>query len=347
MRNKKSVSTKDIALRAGCASSTVSRALRNDPTIPSSTRRLIRNLARRMGYKHNAFLATLMAQLKINRQMPARSTLAWINLYPPDDRELKETSLSYEKAAKKRANKLGYKMDSFWLNEAGMSVKRLGQILYTRNIRGLVFGPCARVNEHLEFNWHDLATVFIGKTPLYPPLHRVDGYDSLNIILIIKSLTERGYRRIGFTISRRSEELSQHEYPAQFWQHFHAINPSEKVPAFFHPDFGPKSEKKFSQWLKKYKPDVLICGSVMYKTWLAKLGFSVPKDIGLVEIDVTSDPETHDWSGLDRHNKDISIAAVDLVVAQMQNNEFGIPPFQKLVLVPGSWVDGKTTRAKS
>jgi len=346
MENKTNVSTLEIARRAGCNQSTVSRALRNDPRIPSSTRQRIKRLATRMGYRPNALVAALMAHIKINRRAPCQSTLGWINHYPPNDRELKEACQLFEKAAKERANKLGYNMESFWLNEPGMSVKRLVQILYTRNIRGLVFAPYTFANERWgrEFDWEHLAAVVIGRTPLYPPIHRMDWDISYNTDLIIKRLPELGYRRIGFTISNRIEEWTCNQYGAQFWLHFHSTRLLDIVPCFFHPDFGPESEKKFGQWLEKYKPDALICGSVMFKAWLAKLGLSVPKDIGLAKIDVSTDPETHDWSGIDRHIKDNSITAVDLVVAQMQNNEFGIPPFQKLVLVRGSWVDGKTLR---
>ena len=338
-----------IARCAGCAPSTISRALRSDPCIPASTQQRIKTLARRMGYRPNAFVATLMAYIKNKRRAPYQPTLGWINHYWPGDGDVQVACQSFEKAAKERANELGYKMESFWLNEPGMRTKRFSKILYTRNIRGLVFAPFTYANERWgrAFDWKHLAAVVIGQTPLYPPIHRVASNVSYDIDLLMKRLLKLGYRRIGIAISNRTEEWSCNQWGARFWLHFYSTKLFDVVPCFFYLDFGPESEKKFSRWLKKNKPDVLICGSVMYKTWLAKLGFSVPKDIGLVEIDVTSDPETHDWSGLDRHNKDISIAAVDLVVAQMQNNEFGIPPFQKLILVPGSWVDGKTTRAKS
>ena len=45
--------------------------------------------------------------------------------------------------------------------------------------------------------------------------------------------------------------------------------------------------------------------------------------------------------------KEIGAAAVDTVTGLMQNNEFGIPPFQKLVLIPGKYVDGTTLRTRS
>jgi len=187
----------------------------------------------------------------------------------------------------------------------------------------------------------------IGRTPLYPPVHRVARNASHDIDLLMKRLLELGYRRIGFAIANRIEEWSCNQWGAQFWMHFHSTRLYDIVPCFFHPDFGPESEKKFIQWLKINKPDAVICSGAIFKTWLANLGYSVPKDIGLAEIDVTSDPETADWSGTAFNIKDISTAAVDIVVAQMQNNEFGIPPFQKLVLISGSWVAGKTLRAKS
>ena len=59
MINDYRITMKDIAGKCGYTVNTVSRALRDDPTLPESTRSLIQSTAREMGYIRNSMASTL------------------------------------------------------------------------------------------------------------------------------------------------------------------------------------------------------------------------------------------------------------------------------------------------
>jgi LacI family transcriptional regulator len=340
------VSIVEIARAIGCAPSTVSRALRDDPRISDAMRERIRQKARGMGYRPHPFVAALMSYVRDRRHAPGRATLAWVDHHAADDPDVIAACKPYELAARLRARELGYRMDSFWIHEPDLGVLRLQQVLRARNIRGLVFAPFtfARETWGNAFDWEHLAAVVLGRTPQHPPIHHV-ARDSLHEIdLLMQRLQEFGYRRIGFAVSSRMEELSCNQWGAQFWRHAQVGRACEVLPCFFHAGLGPEVEAAFRRWFAENSPDVLLCGSVVFRTWLARMGLSVPRDVGLAEIDVTSDPRTADWAGVAVNVEGLSAAAVDLVAAQLQNNEYGLPRFQKLVLIPGRFVEGKTLR---
>ena len=51
-------------------------------------------------------------------------------------------------------------------------------------------------------------------------------------------------------------------------------------------------------------------------------------------------PEDESFAGIDQAHEQIGSTVVDLIVAQVNRNERGVPPYSKMVLIEGSWVDG-------
>ena len=48
------------------------------------------------------------------------------------------------------------------------------------------------------------------------------------------------------------------------------------------------------------------------------------------------------WAGIDQQAKEVGAATVDLVVTQLQNNEFGLPKHPKTMNIDGIWREGNT-----
>ena len=71
----KTATMQQVADRAGVAVSTVSYALKNHPKIPEATRERIQALARRMGYRPDAYVSTLMARLHNKRRQSEQAVL--------------------------------------------------------------------------------------------------------------------------------------------------------------------------------------------------------------------------------------------------------------------------------
>ena len=73
------VTLRDVAREAGVSHVTVSRALRNDPTISLSRRSEIKQLSEKMGYRPDPALAALAAYRFANQTHKIQSALAWVN----------------------------------------------------------------------------------------------------------------------------------------------------------------------------------------------------------------------------------------------------------------------------
>ena len=70
----------------------------------------------------------------------------------------------------------------------------------------------------------------------------------------------------------------------------------------------------------------------------------MPADVGLVHLDWSQ--EVAPLAGLDSDPETVGEAATDLLVGQLQVNEFGIPKHEKIVAVRGHWVPGTSVRRR-
>ncbi len=50
------------------------------------------------------------------------------------------------------------------------------------------------------------------------------------------------------------------------------------------------------------------------------------------------------FAGINHRREHVAAAAVDLVVAQLLQNEFGVPEAPRQILIPPVWVDGPSVR---
>ncbi len=82
------------------------------------------------------------------------------------------------------------------------------------------------------------------------------------------------------------------------------------------------------------------------REWLPAAGAKVPETCGFADLDVDDESDTP-YSGIRQNNEQVSAAAIDLVIGQLQRHERGLPKCPKIMLVEGKWVDGATTRAHS
>src|SRR6266542_2725551 len=76
--NKTVVTIKDIAAAAKLSLAAVSYALRNDPKIPEETRQRVQEIARRIGYRPNPRVASLMAHIRRAQARPAGERIAFV-----------------------------------------------------------------------------------------------------------------------------------------------------------------------------------------------------------------------------------------------------------------------------
>ena len=332
-----------IAREAGVGKATVSLALRNDPRLKPETRQRIQAIADRMGYRANAVVSNLMAQLRASRNPKYQSTIGILNAsHARDSLQKNNTFRAWTSGLREHCAELGYGTDDFWLYEPGVGPERLRQILLARNIRGVVIAAVLdqrQLPPEFDILWEDLACVVVGIRPERPALHFACNDQFSTAMHTAWELEQLGYRRPGLVIDPLIEENIDHRFQAGFYAGKSVEELKNAIPLL---DFHPAGQARFANWIQKFNPDVIVCTHPEVRDWLAGLGRQCPRDIGLVHLDLT--PELHGWSGMHQNNETVGAFAADLVIGQLHRNETGIPDRPKCMMIESQWIPGSTLR---
>lgn len=227
----------EIAERAGVGKATVSLALRDDPRLRPETRRRIQRIAAKMGYRTNATVANLMAQLRASGSPKFHATLGLLNASPdPAALAGPRTAREWVTGCQDRAAQLGYGLDLFWLHEPGVSPARLATILKSRDIRGLVISPLidrSSLPDRFDLIWQQWPCVVAALRPAWPPLNFSTNDQFSTAFRAVQRLYEYGYRRMGLAVSPDLDATVDLRYSAGFWAGQEASQ-GGSVSRFFH-----------------------------------------------------------------------------------------------------------------
>ncbi|MBM4155884.1 MAG: LacI family transcriptional regulator [Lentisphaerae bacterium] len=335
-------SIRDVAKAAGVSHTTVSLALRGDPRIPPASRRRIERAAAETGYRRNACIAELMAQLRTIRTRPDTSTLGFITAWPARDGwQSSPNQRRFFDGVQARAGALGYRVETFWLREPGMTSRRMSSILRTRGIRGLILQSLPKAHGHLSLEWRHFAAVAKGLTISRPRLHRVTTSHFEDMRLVVHHLKRHGYRRPGLVLDADLDARTDQAWTAAYLLDQQQRPARERIPALVLE--SDREGRRFAGWFARHRPDAILFSRLPVPSWLASAGIGVPADVGLVHLDWS--PEASPLAGIDADPEAAGAAAVDLLVGQLHANEHGIPAREKIVAVRGRWVPGASLRA--
>ena len=338
----------DIARALGYYKNTISLALRGDPQIPAATRERIKAMADKLGYRPNAVVSHLMAQLRSARTSRLQAKLALVNANL-DPRAFTEhpTIPIYVEGCERRAHGLGYDFDRFWLHDPELTADRWIRILTTRGIKGIVLVGLMDTNHlpaHLEAVWRRFPSVVTGVRTRDPALSFccVDHFD------LALSAFERavglGYQRPGLVLDSVIDALVERRFSAGYDAAQRKLPRSQRIPVFC--DVGGVARSgKFRAWLDTHRPDVVFTLYNSVISWLKAAGRKIPDDVGVIQLEWrASRPEV---AGMNQHNSVTGEAAVDMVVSQIHNNETGIQEFPRSTMIGATWVDGATVKERT
>ena len=332
------VTLRDIAHEIGVTPMTVSRALRNQSRISESMRDRIQSKAIEMGYHPDPALTALVHYRHSRMDTPVRAALAWLNRWPDPSqlRKFKEFDF-YWRGARAAAERLGFHLEEFVVNEE-MTPERLAKILYTRNVRGILVAPGPFLDGWIErFPWEQFSVVGIGRTEASLPVHIVTSDQTLNTMLAVRKMRERGYKRIGLV----AESWVVRTFGAGFlWVQTMEIPEGSRVPPFLfpYPNIG-SIQPDFIRWMEIHKPDAIITDNPQLPELIAKSGLRVPRDLGLAALTVLDCPID---AGIHQNPEEIGRVAVLMLHSLINDNDKGFPVINRQVLIEGKWVDGKT-----
>ena len=302
-------------------------------------RERVQKIAREMGYRPDATVASLMAQLRSQK-----TTLGFLNASEnPAILDEIATFQEWSRGASSRATELGYGMDFFWLHEAGLTPSRLRQILIARGIRGLIVAALQNdgvLPAAYRELWSDFSCIIIGMRPKKPALHFTANDQFSTAAHAVEELRGLGYKRIGLVINSKIDAWLEHRFSAGFFAD-HIGTTEDRLPVF---DFEKDEPVAFQNWFRINRPDAIVTLHSEIRSWLERSDRKTSGDPGLVHLD--REMEMTDWAGMNQNSYCIGVAATEMIVGQLHRNEQGVPDFPKAILIQSNWIPGASARSR-
>ncbi len=344
------ITLRDIAIKADVDISTVSRALRNSPSVHSATRAHLQKIASDLGYIPDPAMSALVAYRKGVQASSYQSTLAWLDNWPVRGgmREIQSFN-EYFLGATERATRFGYKVEEFFLHEKGMTPARMAAILRARNIQGIIVPPQQYDGAEFDFDFTHFSAVALGYSLRPALLHVVTNHQFLSITLVVKKLRSLGYRRIALYLYADWDKKVNEGYSTGFFSAQKNLPAKDCIPAYLYKGSESVAEEiiaaQFKDWFARTRPEVIITQGLYPEVanWLKPLRLQVPRDVGIV--DLSTHPDKPDISGIYQNDRLIGATAADLVIGMLQRNEQGLPMTLIYTQVDGVWQPGKSVRS--
>jgi LacI family transcriptional regulator/LacI family repressor for deo operon, udp, cdd, tsx, nupC, and nupG len=300
----------------------------------------VRAAAKALGYEPDPMLSALAYYRNTRRKKAYHGTLAWLvnagstKDWPGDWRSVimyKETYLG----AKERAPIHGYNLEVFEMNANGLTPHRVAEMFRSRNISGLLVGPQPRSNTELDFPWDDFSAVTSSYTLVRPQLHTVVGSYFRDMRHTMQTIRSLGYRRIGLVYSKMADTRLSHYYLAAYLADCHLQDTGKPLMPV------DPAEEDLGKWFRRERPDAIVAfGLADVDVILRKAGLRVPDDVGVARLPLAS--ESGFFAGIYENSRHIGAAAVDLLVALVQQGVKGCPEQPRYTHIDGVWVPGKS-----
>lgn len=331
---------RDIARVLGVNQATVSLALRGDRSVSEKMQARVRETAARLGYRPNAYVASLMAHIRSGRRPSEEGVIAvLVEAKSEAEWHRMESYQIYHDGMARRAEQLGFRVECFYLREPKMTPAIADRILEARGIQGVILAPPYRGNRALGMRWDRYACVGMGHGWEPQQFDRVANDHAQNVLLAFEELSRLGYQRIGLMLGGLSSVGGKGlRWLPGFLEAQSRLPAARRVPLYTG-GAEKASLPEFGNWIERGKPDVILSVTGREKFLLDLLGLDVPGDIGVACL---VRPRESVFTGVDEKNEILGAAAVELVAAQIARNERGIPRHPRLTLIDGRWVMGTT-----
>lgn len=340
-----SMNLRHLARLAKLSPAAISLALRDSPKISAATKKRVRRLAEKVGYRADARVVAMMTHLRKPRLARQTACFGIVSLYDhprPWERSLHLTRI-YE-GMTRRADELGYRIEPVFLRAPGMTYRRIRTILDARGIEGLLCFGSPDLDEEWPAELDHYAIVTQGLS-IKTPLHRVVSHVYNDMWRVLNKVHELGYRRPGLVIGRYEEMRSAHAYLCVYlgWSHL-VLGAPAAIPVL---QLDRVEEKPFIAWLGTHAPDVVIFvhhydALPEFNAILRRRRIRVPGDLGVAAISqsLVDTP----FSGLEENQHLIGGWTIELLAARIMNRDFGIPSSPRIEMVERRWVEGQSLR---
>ncbi|MES2310360.1 MAG: LacI family DNA-binding transcriptional regulator [Verrucomicrobiota bacterium] len=338
----KRITLRDIAAKAGVHYTTVSMALKNHPRISSQVTKRIQALSKKMGYVPDPMLSALSFYRRSKRLTHYQSTLAWVDNWPKGTRLRREPTFNdYYIGATNRAQELGYRIEEFRLQDAGMSSEKISSVLLSRGIEGILLAPQFQHGTYIPFEFENFSILTFGSSFQPAIFHSISNHQFHSMAQVLRKTTALGYQKIGFFMDKLIDEKVDGAYGLGFLGFFQKNPQFSFLKPILIENPGDDLCRLFKKWFSKEKPDLIISsGDWPMLLWLKEMGLSVPRDVGYARLSVSQNDIIH--SGIYENGLLIGKISVDYLISLIQTREKGIPRVPVRLMVEGEWKQGKT-----
>ena len=268
--------------------------------------------------------------------------VAIIDLDGPDKRPVNAVRYHTEltRGATERAAELGFKAESFVIGRRGISATRLDNILQSRGIRGVFLLPVSENPDLSRLDWTRYAGIYADYIIERPGIHSVCADHFRSMVIALQKLQSLGYRRPGLVLGKHHDERLLHRWEAAFrsYQDYH--DDLGRIPPLMAAQIN---QTEFTTWFRKHQPDVVLCHITEVIEWMEAAGASVPATHGFCCLNTMMNVTP--CAGLNLQARLIGARGVELIIAQLYRNEYGVPEHPSITTIAGTWTDGPTLRS--
>ncbi len=335
---------KDVAHASGFHITTVSKALREHPSIPASTRRDIQAIARRLGYERNPVFHALSRFRQEGDVRPPASRIAFLENYglgsgrsrPPQQQAIVE-------GARRQAELLGYQLELLAVGEDDHDSRSLTQFLGANQITGIVLSCFQPGFAEIALNWDDYSVAKIHSRHTEPAA-TVVGNDQLREVRRgFRELAALGYRRIGLAVGRADEDACGHRHTAGYLMEEASVPVDQRVPPLLFPySFDEVTVGgMIARWVRRHRIDAVLCNWTNIVAMLQREKLRVPDKVACAGL-CLCDPVPPGLAGIRPRFDLVGERAISIVVAQLKSGERGLPDFPSSLYVQSTWQNGSS-----
>ncbi len=330
---------REIARHAKVSRSTVSAALRDHHSISLETRRRIKALADKLGYRPDPTIAKVMGAIARHSSDSATSPIILLTDWPVPA-PWKKFNLGLKRfydGMLARTTELGYRLDELWLRSRGMSPRRIEQILESRGIEGIAVLNYPEAPARLPLNLSSYASVVVGRALVQPRLYAIDHDHHQGLLECLNQVALRGYRRPGLILTHDAHERTMHCWAAAYQYFLSHLASRDRIPCLL---INLTDAAEVKKWMRTYKPDVIIGADPALIELLESIGLKVPESIGFAALFWREDAPRA--AGIDTQDEAQGARCIDLLIEQMRRNQHGVPNRPETILFDGFWRNGST-----
>ena len=320
-----------IADRVGVTCATVSLALRNAPQISAARREEIRKAAESLGYRPNALVSTLMANIRQGKAPPRRTGLLYLytggSAFPGEPGTTPEL---FFRGAKEQAAKRGFNLEPFWLREPGLSEARIDRILAARGIPGVIVGPREDGARLPRLPWERLAVVMVSPSFAEPHLDRVSANFYSATRIAMARIDARRESPVRLILPEQHDRNVLHLWQASYL-HERLANRHALAPLI------AAEPGQAVEWVSAHR-GCTVLGTNLVLAWLEEAGLAMLRDFRFVSLNVEN---RTDLSGIREPNLEVGAEAADLVIGRIYLNRTGLPTKPRETFIEPDWQEGR------